>query len=372
MDATVPSSATPLLGGPNKFKLAVFGANVLRGCSMTTVDGTLKVEWEESKRVAQLAEEAGIEGFIPVARWKGIEGDSNFNGRSFETFTWASGLAAVTERIQIFATFHVPTVHPMRGAKEVATVDHIAGGRFGLNLVAGWNEAEFRMFGIEQRPHDERYAVADEWLTVAKRLWAGEEFDFEGKYYTVSGGLSDPRPVQTPHPTIMSAGASPAGREFAAKHADIHFVNLAKKEDAESTARELKENARKAYGRDISVMAMAHIVCRDTEQEAKRYFDYYVHEKGDWKGIEAMTAGLKKGANLSQDYAVKQMQIQMIAGYSAIPLVGTAEQVAEGLKELSDAGLDGVTVSWVDYEEGLTQFKDEIAPLLAQTGVRTG
>jgi Luciferase-like monooxygenase len=50
--------------------------------------------------------------------------------------------------------------HPVRIAKEAVTVDHVSAGRFGLNIVAGWNEPEFDMFGIEQRHHDERYAVA--------------------------------------------------------------------------------------------------------------------------------------------------------------------------------------------------------------------
>ena len=79
-------------------------------------------------------------------------GSVNFNHRNFETFTWAAGLAASTDEIGVFATFHVPTVHPVRAAKEVVTIDHISGGRFGLNIVAGWNEREIAMFGKPQKP----------------------------------------------------------------------------------------------------------------------------------------------------------------------------------------------------------------------------
>ncbi len=95
--------------------------------------------------------------------------------RSFESFTWAAGIAAATERIQVFATFHIPVTHPVSAAKQIATVDHIAGGRFAVNVVAGWNEDEFRMFGLEQREHDDRYAVADEWMTFLNRIWAAGE-----------------------------------------------------------------------------------------------------------------------------------------------------------------------------------------------------
>src|SRR4051794_7673614 len=129
--------AAALLHSRNPFKLAVFGFNVSGGCSMTSAEGTIEVVWQESVRIAQLAERAGFDALIPVARWKGYGGETNFNDRCFETLTWAAGLAALTSRIQIFATVHIPTVHPVRAAKEAATIDHISDGRFGLNIVAG-------------------------------------------------------------------------------------------------------------------------------------------------------------------------------------------------------------------------------------------
>lgn len=122
-------STNPVLSSPNKLKLGVFGVNVSGGCSMTSVPSTIKAEWDESVNIAQAADRAGIEAMIPVARWRGMGGEINFNHRNFDPFTWAAGLAAVTERIGIFSTFHIPTVHPVRAAKEVATIDHISGDR---------------------------------------------------------------------------------------------------------------------------------------------------------------------------------------------------------------------------------------------------
>ena len=132
--------------------------------------------------IARAAEAAGLEALIPVARWRGMGAPSRREAhRSFESFTWAAGIAAVTERIQVFATFHIPVTHPVSAAKQIATVDHISSGRFAVNLVAGWNEDEFAMFGIEQREHDDRYAVADEWMSFLKQIWNAEgEFDFDG------------------------------------------------------------------------------------------------------------------------------------------------------------------------------------------------
>ena len=155
------TSPNPVLSSPNKLKLAIFGVNVSSGCSMTDMPETIKVEWDESVRIAQAADAAGIEGMVPVARWRGMGGSVNFNHRNFDPFTWAAGLAAVTENIALFSTIHIPTVHPVRAAKTVATIDHISGGRFCLNMVAGWNDAEIGMFGAPQKGHDERYDVSD-------------------------------------------------------------------------------------------------------------------------------------------------------------------------------------------------------------------
>lgn len=358
-----------LLNDENPFKLAVFGLNVSGGCSITLAEGAIEVNWAETKQLAQAADRAGLDALVPVARWKGFGGKSNFNDRSFETFTWAAGVAAVTDRIQVFSTFHIPTLHPVRGAKECVTIDHISNGRFGLNVVAGWNEEEIGMFGSPQRGHDDRYAVAGEWLTLAKRLWSEDTFDFEGKYYSVPGAHSEPKPLQSPAPTLMSAGASPAGRDFAARHTDINFIVLPNLDGAKERIATIKEDARRTYGREIKVMSMAYIVCRDTEADARAYFDYYVREKGDWEAVTKMVAGLAENS-ASADYTTNQMALNLIGGYSALPLIGTPEQVVEGLAELAAVGLDGVTLSWVRYDDGIAQYRAQLLPLLQQAGLR--
>jgi FMNH2-dependent dimethyl sulfone monooxygenase len=178
------NSTLPLLDEKNRFKLAVFAMNVSGGLSATSAEGRLQGgDWGEVRRLALAAEAAGFDALIPIARWKGYGGATQWNDRSFETFTWAAGLAAITERIQVFATVQVPTVHPVRAAKEAVTVDHISGGRFGLNVVAGWNVGELKMFGHTPRSKDERYEVADEFVTFMKRIWTEDIFDFEGRFF---------------------------------------------------------------------------------------------------------------------------------------------------------------------------------------------
>lgn len=361
----------PLLLSGNKLKLAVFGANVSGGCAMTSVEGTIQVDWAESKRIARAAEQAGIEAIIPVARWRGFGGDTNFNHRCFETYTWAAGLAAATEKIMVFATSHVPTIHPVLAAKAAATIDHISGGRFGLNIVAGWNAEEIAMFHLAQREHDERYAVADEWISLIKRLWTEEgTFDFPGTYFTVPNAYSEPKPLQKPHPVVMSAGLSPTGRRFAAKHADLNFVLLPDLEVGRTVITEIKELARREFGREILVFGLGYVVCRDTEREAREFERYYVHEKGDWKGVWNLLNTLMPNSQSASQEQFAAMAANFIAGYSALPLVGTPEQVVDGMQRMSEAGMDGITLSWVDYESGLEQFQERILPLMIQAGLR--
>lgn len=365
-------ATNPLLSSPNRLKLGVFGVNVSGGCSMTDMPETIKAEWDESVAITLAAERAGIEAVIPVARWKGMGGKVNFNHRNFDPFTWAAGLAAVTSKIGIFATFHVPTVHPVRAAKEVATIDQISGGRFCLNLVAGWNEKEIAMFGAPQLPHDQRYDVADEWITLCKELWTrDEEFDFDGTYFQSPGAYSSPHPVQAPHPVLMSAGNSERGQHFAAKHTDLNFVVAPDIETAGAIATNVKTLARETYGREIQVFGQGYIVCRDTEAEAVAYRDHYVNDVGDWEGVGNLLDVLVPNSQSALGDGWRSMAANLIAGYGALPLVGTPEQVVDGMKAFSDAGLDGITISWVDYHAGLEQFDRVLRPMLIDAGLRT-
>jgi dimethylsulfone monooxygenase len=358
------------LASPHRLKLAVFGANVSGGCSVTAAPGTVQVDWDESVRIALAAEAAGIEAMIPVARWKGFGGKVNFNHRNFETFTWAAGLAAATSKIGVFATFHVPTAPPVRAAKEVATIDHISKGRFGLNVVAGWNAEEIGMFGTPQAEHDVRYAVADEWMTLVKRLWTENNFDFDGQYYQAPGAYSEPKPLQNPYPPIMSAGTSPAGLAFAGKHADLNFIMAPNVEAAAEMVANIKRSTAEQFGRSIRVFGQGYIICRETEAEARAYHHRVVHELGDLDGVRrALSLAIPNSQSLPPE-VFQQMAPNFVAGYGAMPLVGTPDQVVRDMVDMADAGLDGITLSWIDYDAGLEQFRTTLLPRLIEAGLR--
>ena len=371
-DAPVDKFRQPVLNDENQMKLALFGINLRGGVTLSDVEGKAEATWEENKRLAQHADRLGLDAIVPVARWRGYGGASNLGERSFETFTWASGLLAATQRIQVFATFHVPLAHPVLAAKMVATADHVSGGRFGLNIVAGWYAQELAMFGLAQKEHDERYEVADEWTQVLKQLWTVEgEQDFRGRYFDVPAAFMEPKPLQKPYPAIMNAGTSPAGRAFAAKHSDLIFAGLTNAETVPQQIAEIKALASEQYGREIRVFGRGHIVCRDTQQEAEEYFDYVHRQVADFAGAANVT-GLSKLHSQSTDWTADERKLLegMVAGFWGIPIVGSPDQVTQKLIDLHAAGADGIAISFVNYDEGLDQMERLLLPRLIEAGVR--
>src|SRR5579863_7845575 len=281
--------ATNPLFNDRRLKLGTFCTNLNGGCAISTIPGTLEITWPNTVRLAQIADAMEFEALVPVGRWKGFGGATDFNGAGFECYTWAAAMGALTRRAAVFATSHVPTVHPVMAAKQGATIDHISNGRFTLNVVTGWFEPEIAMFGAPLMGHDRRYDAAIEWLHIIKRLWTeDEEFNFAGEFYQVKRAKLKPKPIQKPHPVVMSAGASPRGKQFAAKYADVAFTNLEAHDLDTMRARvdSYRRLAREEYGREVQVWTNSYIFQGDTEAEARRFYQYCVHEKGDWVGVQ--------------------------------------------------------------------------------------
>src|SRR6202000_3560732 len=134
----------------NALKIGLFGANCSSGRAVTRVPERWSGTWPDNLRLARMADEAGIDFMLPIARWKGYGGDTDFHGRTLETITWAVGLLGATKRMTVFGTVHAPLFHPLIAAKEFVTADHIGEGRVGVHIVVGWNHGQFDMFGGTQ------------------------------------------------------------------------------------------------------------------------------------------------------------------------------------------------------------------------------
>lgn len=359
--------------GDNQLKLGVFAFNLDGGLTATTVEERHRLSWSSVARVARLADEAGFELQVPLARWRGLGGITQFNGCNYEPLTWAAGVSAVTQRSNVFATVHVPVIHPLVAAKQMTTVDHISNGRFGLNLVCGWFPAEFAMFGSPMMDHGERYAYAAEWLSVVRRLWTcEEEFDFEGRFFRIEKGVSQPKPVRKPLPPIMNAGQSPTGARFAAQHADIAFLSIAEAESFETVRAKFANLRRIAYEefhREIEIWTSCWVICRPTEREAIQYRDYVLREHGDPGAVDGLPPEVfpPKG---SPPEVLEQFRFRAMAGFGGLHVVGTPEQVVDWMKRIAALGADGLVLSWVNYERGIEDWVREVMPGLEAAGLR--
>jgi dimethylsulfone monooxygenase len=359
------------LGSRNQFKLGLFGANCSSGRAVTKVAERWSGSWADCLRLAQMADDAGIEFMLPIGRWKGYGGDTDYQGETFETVTWAAGLLAATRRLTVFGTVHAPLIHPVIAAKQFVTADHIGEGRFGLNLVCGWNEDEFDMFGATLRDHAERYDYAQEWLDTVKRAWGEEvEFDVEGRFLRLKQVRAKPKPFGGSRPIIMNAAISPTGQAFAIRNCDALFSNaaLGKLDAFAAHVKNVQAQAREQH-RDIEVYTVGVVTCRPSNKEAQDYYRYCVIDNADWAAVDHIMAmrGVTREA-YPEDF--EERRLYQANGMGGLPIIGDPDQVAAELQHISAAGARGIALSFVNYLAELPYFCDEVLPRLARMGLR--
>jgi alkanesulfonate monooxygenase SsuD/methylene tetrahydromethanopterin reductase-like flavin-dependent oxidoreductase (luciferase family) len=361
------------MSNDNAFKIGLFGANCSSGRAVTMVPERWRASWRDNLELAQMAEAAGLDFLLPIGRWKGYGGDTDYQGATFETITWATGLLAQTERITVFGTVHAPLFPPIIAAKQIVTADHVGEGRFGLNIVCGWNEGEFEMFGVQPGDHERRYAQGQEWIDALRRIWSEDDFDFNGEIIRLRGVRAKPKPWNDDRPIIMNAGASPAGKAFALRNCDAFFTGVRRSADEEAPLEEAaaevvaaKAEAR-SYGHEIGVFTVGVVTARATQREAEDYARY-VEENTDWNAVDAIIE--MKGLNDRPPEIRARIRAGFARGLGGLPIVGSAESVAEQLGAVAAAGFDGMALSFVNYTAELPFFRDEVLPRLERRGLR--
>ncbi len=364
-----PQRTNPMYG-PNKFKLGLFSMNADGGLALTRVSERWPARWDDIVAVAQMADRAGIEFILPIARWKGFGGEMNSREWSLETFTFAAALAGVTKDVAVFSTVHVPMVHPVFAAKALATIDHASNGRAGLNIVCGWNPEEFAVFGVELQQVDDRYGQGLEWFDIMQRIYTSHEpFDYDGKFYKSKGVSGKPPPVQKPRPVTLNAAFSPPGRAFAAKAADFLLTTFV---DIEKGREHIDDMHRRAQeqGREVGVYTTCHVVCRPSQSEAEDYYDHYAVTMADHAGVDRHMGQKEKFSGSHDAEAYRLHRKRFAGGAGTYPLVGTPEFIASEMVRMHRAGFAGTTVSFVNFRNELAYFIDTVLPLLREAGLR--
>ncbi len=351
----------------NKFKLGLFGMNCSGALSLTKAPERWDASWKNNVTAAKMADDAGLEFLLPIGRWHGYRGEMDTQGTTFETLTWACGLLAQTTGITTFGTLHVAFVNPVFAAKQMVTADHIGGGRFGLNIVSGWNPGEFAMMGVALNSHEDRYAYSQEWIEITKRIWSETKpFDYDGRFFKLKDVLLKPKPMWGSHPILVAAGNSATGREYAASNCDCLFTTIPKLEELKPKIDAFRDVA--PAGQLRNIFASAHMMCRTTRKEAEEYRHYIVYEHGDWEAAEyaANFRGARVNTWMKEQDDLKARLI-MGAGY---PFVGSYDDIVETMVQMSQMGLDGLACGMINFVADLPAIVGELLPRMERAGLR--
>ena len=344
--------------------LGLFMPNCSNMPSISTHD-VVEDQWTyaSNERIAQHAEQLGFEYLFPVSRWRGFGGETNFLGTSLETTTWAAALLHATQKINVFSTVHVPLFHPFVVAKMGATLAHMSGGRWGLNVVSGWSEREFGMMGMELPEHGLRYKKTAAFIEILHGLWTSAEqpFNYESQWYTVRNGVSLPRPHTAPE--IANAGTSADAQAMTARLCDWAFMSLPGVEAAAALVQSVQSQA-EGHGRNVRTAVFPFLLWRDSLAEAEDELARIIAKKdqvaaGNW--LHDLTAGSGSFDEFTSD--------MLAASGGGVHMLGDAAGVAEQLRDVYQSGVDAVMLTFQHYEEDLQRFAVEVLPLLKRMGV---
>ena len=346
------------------------------GWSASLLPRTTDWTFEYNAALTKQAETLGFDLVFGLAQWTqkgGYGGISKYREDSIDPFITVTALSAVTQRILLISTIHVlfGPWHPLHLAKFGATVDHISGGRWGINVVTGYSPREARMFGRQHIEHDRRYEMAGEFTDILCRLWGeSEDLTLQGKFWSLEQAFVTPKP-RYGRPVLVNATGSPTGIDYAARHSDLVFITSPAGHEIDAAIAALPPHnatikaAGAERGRSLRTIINPMIVCRETETEARRYHRAII-EAGDRGAIEGFVSHQRSGDAVA--WKAHGDTHRALGGN--IQIIGSPEQVVDKRIGLKRAGCDGIQVAFFDFAPDLQFFGDAVLPLMFQAGLR--
>ncbi|MGE7603456.1 LLM class flavin-dependent oxidoreductase [Peribacillus sp. NPDC097675] len=379
------------------------------------------------KRLAQTAERGKFD-MLFVADINAFQHNGSKNVQradiSFEPFTLLSALSAVTEKIGLVGTVSTTYNEPYHVARKFASLDHLSNGRAGWNVVTSNTDAEAKNFNSDHHLlHERRYERAEEFVDLVENLWDSWEdealvmdkesaqfadgskihsVNHKGEWFSVEGPLNISRPVQG-HPVVVQAGSSEAGKELAARTAEVIFTAWQTLEEAQGFYADVKGRMAK-YGRspeELKIMPGVFPIIGATEEEAekkKQLFQELIPEEAGVALLSAMISvdlsgypvdgplpdlpeveqvnGGKSRFTLLKDLAerenltIRQLYQRTAGARGHREIKGTPEQIADQLQEWFENGAaDGFNVMPPYLPGGLEDFVDHVIPELQKRGL---
>ncbi|WP_432563638.1 pyrimidine utilization protein A [Kineococcus sp. SYSU DK003] len=324
--------------------------------------------YELNKAVVQKAEQHGLDFALSMIKLRGFGGETEYWDHNLESFTLMAGLAAVTEKIKLYASTAILTLPPAMVARMASTIDSIAPGRFGVNVVTGWAPGEYTQMGLW--PGDEhftnRYARAREYVRVLRDLTERGRSDFKGEFYTMDDCVLSPLPAAG-RIDIVAAGQSDTGMKFAAENADYDFllgtgVNTPKA--MQETGQRYVEAVR-AAGRESGALALFMVIADETDELAMaKWHDY--HDNADLAALNYQADEAGADATAGEGSTARTIALpEGAVNFNMGTLVGSYESVARMLDEAAEVpGVKGIMLTFDDFLAGLDAFGERIQPLM--------
>lgn len=328
--------------------------------------------FDQQRKIARLAERVGIDYLFWMGKWKGFGGETGYWEQSLEPMSLVSAIAASTARVKLLATINPLLFHPAVAAKMITTIQGISDGRFGINIVTGNTLDEIEQMGIVPEGYNAwRYEYADEWMRVVHMLWRDPKVSFRGRFFDLANCVSEPKPLPSQMPTVVSAGTSDEGLRFAARHSELIFVGM--RPALIARAKQLAA----AEGRTLKISTNAFIVARATDAEAEREYAH-IQDGVDREALGNLLGSFDRDRRDSYKARTAYLREPAPVGFGmGGPIVGSASTVARKLLALFvDQGFDSVQFTFVDYLRDLEMFEHEVVPLLVRmldaAGLKSG
>jgi len=345
-------------------QFAYWAPNVSGGLVISDLPQQTGWSFEDNKRYAQIAEQAGFDYVLLQTRFFASYGAKY----QLEAASLASALAATTEKINIITAVLPGLWHPGVIAKLIATIDHISKGRASVNIVSGWFKGEFNGYGEAWLDHDERYRRSEEFIDVLKKLWTKEAADYRGDFYRLNAAPLEPKPIN--QPKVFQGGNSKAAKEMAGRVSDVYFMNGGTLEQIQAQIKEVR-SLREANGKEpIQFGVNGFVIVRDREEEAKQVLSDIVNNangaavEGFKDAVKAAGSSSPEGQGMWSDSKYEDL-VQYNDGFKT-GLIGTAEQVADRIIELKKIGVDIILTGFLHYGEELRAFGENVLPLVRE------
>ena len=319
-----------------------------------------------NKAVTQAADRFGLDFALSMIKLRGFGGKTEFWEHNLESFTLMAGLAAVTERIKIFATAATLTLPPAIVARMAATIDSIAPGRFGINLVTGWQKAEYDQMGLwpGDSHYRDRYNYLSEYAQILRELLDTGVSDFKGRYFTMTDCRVSPHPKDV---KFICAGSSDEGLAFTAQYADYSFA-LGKGVNTPAAFADVNRRlaaARARTGRDVRAYILFMIIADETDEKARAKWRLY-REGADQEALAWLTEQAAPNAKGGTNTNTTQLADPTSAvNLNMGTLVGSYASVARMLDEVAAVpDTAGVLLTFDDFIQGMDDFGRRIQPLM--------